>query len=48
MFWEDAKTGKASLGDGINSTTNNVDKNLENIKSKFIYRRYETCRANAR
>lgn len=30
--WEDAKTGKASLGDGINSTTNNVDKNLENIK----------------
>lgn len=29
--WEDAKTGKASLGDGINSTTNNVDKNLENI-----------------
>lgn len=26
------KTGKASLGDGINSTTNNVDKNLENIK----------------
>lgn len=30
--WEDAKTGKASLGDGINSTTNNVDKKLENIK----------------
>lgn len=30
--WEDAKTGKTSLGDGINSTTNNVDKNLENIK----------------
>ena len=30
--WEDAKTGKASLGDGINSTTNNIDKNLENIK----------------
>lgn len=30
--WEDAKTGKASLGDGINSTINNVDKNLENIK----------------
>lgn len=30
--WKDAKTGKASLGDGINSTTNNVDKNLENIK----------------
>lgn len=30
--WEDAKTEKASLGDGINSTTNNVDKNLENIK----------------
>lgn len=30
--WEDAKTGKACLGDGINSTTNNVDKKLENIK----------------
>lgn len=30
--WEDAKTGKASLGDGINNTTNNVDKNLANIK----------------
>lgn len=30
--WEDAKTGKASLGDGINNTSNGVDKNLENIK----------------
>ena len=30
--WEDAKTGKASLGDGINNTSNGVDKNLANIK----------------
>ncbi len=30
--WEDAKTGKASLGDGINNTSNRVDRNLANIK----------------
>lgn len=30
--WEDAKTGKASLGDGINNTSSGVDKNLPNIK----------------
>lgn len=30
--WEDAKTGKASLGDGINNTSSGVDKNLANIK----------------